>query len=697
MYLAYLVVEQIDRLLLHQRHLGACLLPLTVGEGPARDRKKMDKMTKHQMGLVILVPALTTIATLSYLQYARKETDNSASAELPKKSAQISQIIDPPILKKHSSFRSYTTIFATYPSIRTFYHPHPHADKLPTESQPLPLLVFIHGLGGSLAQFAPLLGSFVNIAPCFGIDLPGCGLSQFSPTSREAYSIEALAALLKRAIEERQVDQPKRGIILIGHSMGGSLAALLASTSSPDAYRLDGDVLALVAICPKSSPPTRREASIYRKLLSAPDFVLDALRWIDRRGGTESASVIRFVGKEAGIDLKKLQQRYNEQLPTPVWKRMAMGTLPAYDSEGVAHGGYPGKDIWAGVEVPVLLIAGDGDQVAKPEEVKKIGAYLRNPSKGWTARNTMTSDPIPSAVGVDIQKPDQGVELDAGIAHDTQAGTLPSTSETRSHHSAVIKTVILPSPASHALLYDHANYRIVAGLIEDFLARHVSEQLGLGWQLQKLTKSGKWDVKNLVKWKGVVPVSEPIGGGVFRALKTLREQDEEHTPSVFVKRWRGKIFAVIDISHESPIYDPKMLEKGGIHYHKFPTVSKIPPTPSEVEDFVALVERLRKDIRKKPVNAASANGRGRDVEFEPAIGVHCHYGYNRTGFFIACYLIEKEGYRVQDAIDEFAEKRPPGIKHAHFIDTLFVRYCVGLRRAPSIVGDIATLTSDELS
>jgi pimeloyl-ACP methyl ester carboxylesterase len=650
--------------------------------------KIMDKMTKQQIGLVILVPALATITILSYLQYARKETDSSVSVGLPKKSAETSQTIDPPILKNHSSVRSYTTIFATYPAIRTFYHPHPHAEKLPAESQPLPLLVFIHGLGGSLAQFAPLLGSLVSIAPCLGIDLPGCGLSQFSPTSWKAYSIEALAALLKSAIEEYQVDQPDRGIILVGHSMGGSLAALLASTHSPDACRLDCDVLALVAICPKASPPTIREASIYRKLLSTPDFVLDGLRWIDRRGGTESRSVTRFVGKEAGIDLKKLQQRYNEQFPTSVWKRMAMGTLPAYDAEGVAHGGYPGKDTWAGVEVPLLLVAGDGDEVTKPEEVLKIVGYLQNPSNGTTARKSTKSDPIPATEGVNVPKPDKRVEMDGGIADNTQSDALPSTSETRSHHSAIVKTVILPSPAPHALIYDHAHYRTVAGLIEDFLAKHVSEQLGLGWQLQKLTTSGKWDVKNLAKWKGVIPVSKPIGGGVFRALKTLREQDEEHTPSVFVKKWNGKIFSLVDISHDSPIYDPKMLEKGGIHYHKFPTVSKIPPTPSEVEDFIALVERLRKEICKTAVNPASANGRGSDVECEPAIGVHCHYGYNRTGFFIVCYLIEREGYRVQDAIDEFAEKRPPGIRHDHFIDTLFVRYCVGLRRAPSIVGEM---------
>lgn len=59
-------------------------------------------------------------------------------------------------------------------------------------------------------------------------------------------------------------------------------------------------------------------------------------------------------------------------------------------------------------------------------------------------------------------------------------------------------------------------------------------------------------------------------------------------------------------------------------------------------------------------------------------------GFNRTGFFIVCYLVERLGYDVQDAIDEFAKQRPQGIKHAHFIDGLFVRYCKGLKRAPTM-------------
>ena len=127
---------------------------------------------------------------------------------------------DPGLLKKHSSFESYTTSSATYPTIRTFYRPHPQADKLPSKPTPLPLLVFIHGLGGSLAQFNPLLTSLVNVAPCLGIDLPGCGRSAFSPTSWDAYTPKALAELLSVVIRQHCDKDEGQGAILIGHSMG---------------------------------------------------------------------------------------------------------------------------------------------------------------------------------------------------------------------------------------------------------------------------------------------------------------------------------------------------------------------------------------------------------------------------------------------------------------------------------------------
>ena len=160
---------------------------------------------------------------------------------------------------------------------------------------------------------------------------------------------------------------------------------------------------------------------------------------------------------------------------------------------------------------------------------------------------------------------------------------------------------------------------------------------------------------------------------MFLAMKVLREVDEEHNPVLFSQNWKGKVYAVVDISYQNPVYDPCQLEKGGILYQKHPTVSKIPPTPDETRDFIALIDRLDKEIAGNLEKSGSTD--------RPLIAVHCHYGYNRTGFLIVSYLIERKGYKVQDALNEFERQRPPGIRHEHFIDTLFVRYCVGLKGA----------------
>ncbi|KAJ5551586.1 hypothetical protein N7535_000469 [Penicillium sp. DV-2018c] len=582
---------------------------------------------------------------------------------------------DPGILRKFSTYNSYTTSVATYPTIRTFYSPHPHLARLPTKPTPVPLLVVIHGLGGSLAQFHHLLTSLSNVGSCFGIDLPGCGLSKFAPTDWNAYTVEALSELLAEAIDQHRDREAGQQVVLIGHSLGCSLSALLASSDSTIGAKLKQHIIGLVAVCPRASPPSVKETAKFRRALYVPDAIFDLWRRWDRRGGENSASVMRMVGVAADAETRDLQVRFNKQSQTPVWRRMAWGTLPNYDDGGQPTGGMPGEKVWAGVHMPVLLVAGDADAVTKPVEVQKLLKFFGGTSDRRTS-DTSGSSIIPDASRVHNQLHSTANNL----ANEKVFGVEVSEKNLEvGPRKRVVKSVILPAPASHALLYDRATYRTLAGIIQDFLSSNIDNRLGLGWQLQFMNTSGKWDVKNVAKWKKVAPVSQPIAN-TFAALKMLREVDEEHNPVTFSAKYRGRIHAVIDISHESPVYNPAEMEKGGIRYCKHPTVSKIPPTPDEARDFIALVNSLQKEIDE-------VIGRRTDAEKalpRPLVGVHCHYGYNRTGFLIVCYLIEQLGYEVQDAIDEFNRCRPPGIRHGHFIDTLFVRYCVGLKRAPTL-------------
>ncbi|KAL9100738.1 MAG: hypothetical protein Q9163_003923 [Psora crenata] len=593
---------------------------------------------------------------------------------------------DPGLLRKHSTFQSYTTSVATYPSIRTFYRPHPQADKLPDKLTPLPLLVFVHGLGGSLAQFKAILTSLVDVAPCLGIDLPGCGRSAFSPTFWSAYASEALVELIRVVIEKHTT--PNQGFIFVGHSMGCSLCALAASSVFPSQAHGNSRVLGLIGICPQAEPPSGWKITLVKALLYIPSPVFNMWRSWDRRGGVDSASVARFVGRDADIEVKRLQERFNSQSRTPVYRRMVWGLLPKRDGSG----GMAGLDTWAKLKMPVFLVGGDADAVTKVEEITKIALALGRVDKRSLAKiasqNLLNGDGesqgakpnehVPETTRVINTKSDTEITLldnrqttDRDILNGPPQYTL---------RRQVLKTSILPAPASHGLLYDPATSRILSGLIQTFLHEHVDTRLSLGWQLQHLSTGGKWDVKNLEKWRAVEPVSEPIAN-IFRAMKALREIDEVHSPEKFAERWRGKIEAVIDISHESPVYDPKGLEDRGIEYYKFPTVSKVPPSAEETRDFAHLVDQLRSHQNPSTGTQASTDLATPDRRL---IGVHCHYGFNRTGFFICSYLIEREKYGVQQAIDAFGAARPPGIRHAHFLDELSVRYCIGLQRTPTM-------------
>jgi pimeloyl-ACP methyl ester carboxylesterase len=547
---------------------------------------------------------------------------------------------DPSLLRKHTTYASYTTSTATYPKIRTVYHPHTQASKLPAD---IPLLVFIHGLGGSSAQFVPLLTSLINAAPCLAIDLPGCGLSEFKPDDVKAYTIKAHAELVAAAVDRhRAVDQK---IVLVGHSMGCSIASLLASSTSPlsSVFYDAGHIAGVIAIAPKSSPPSPKQVQLVEKYVRhLPAFVLDLYRFYDNIGGINSASVVRWVGKDADTETRKLQLRYNQQSKSAVFLRYVTALVKTHE-DGKSM--FPGKEIWSGMKVPLFLVAGEADHVNPPSEIDTISEWLTH--QGSKSTDDDTDQPSSPHSAIPPATADLALVEDQLIGHTEEeeeqqqeqhhAPQGPQTAATpgdvlenqhTTQHSFALKTSVFPAPASHALLYSTSTVRILSGLVQTFLSTHCDPRLSLGWQLQHLSVAGKWDVKNLVKWQNTPTISEPIGG-VFRAMKTMREVDEEHAPKIFVEKYSSRVLSdgvqtVIDISHENPVYAPAGLEEGGVEYHKFPIVSKLPPTADEVVAFNSLVDRLRES--PKMVAAREKGGK-------PTVGVHCHYGFNR---YVGC-------------------------------------------------------------
>ncbi|KAL2206230.1 hypothetical protein CC79DRAFT_1308716 [Sarocladium strictum] len=608
---------------------------------------------------------------------------------------------DPPLLRDNSEFKSYTTSRFTYPSIRTFFRQHAKAQQLPG---PLPLLVCIPGLGGSVAQFHPLLSSLVDLAPCLSMDWPGGGRSKFEPTDWEAYSMEALTELVETIIESYRDQEAEQTVVLIGHSMGTAVSAWIANRHVKHTTSLANYVAGLIAICPASGPKNEQLVTMGRRLLWVPGWLFNIWRTWDQKGGPQSPSVKRFIGEDTDPELALLQYRFNKQSQTAVWRRMFSGLLPIF-KDGQPEGGIPGLSIWADLTIPVYLIAGEKDNITAPAEMEKIAAALKRETDGEvgdqatqqeeveavpdTAAPVNTSarprDHIPQSIGdlteQDFERRDTNTN-EASLdphddPHDDPSTPLESPADVPTqprYPRQVVETMLMPAPATHALLYSPRSVRVLAGLVSDFLATNITGRLSLAWQLQYLSREGKWDVKNLNKWKSVTPVSHPIGPAdkpIFRALKTLREADDVHCPREFVGKWSNTIKDVIDISKDQPVYDSGGLERAGIHYHKFPTVSKIPPQNEEVEAFIKLVDKLRAMQEERSKEEEWEND-GKDC----VIGVHCHYGFNRTGYFLVCYLVERCGFGVKEAIEAFAKARPNGIRHSHFLDKLYVRYSV---------------------
>ncbi len=106
-------------------------------------------------------------------------------------------------------------------------------------------LVLLHGIGGCVnwwTQTLPVLNPYFRT---YALDLPGFG---YSWRMRHLYSIEKLADYVRDWLDLMHLDQ----IYLLGHSLGGQVAARLAA-------RYPERIKRLVLVAPSGLWPTNRE------------------------------------------------------------------------------------------------------------------------------------------------------------------------------------------------------------------------------------------------------------------------------------------------------------------------------------------------------------------------------------------------------------------------------------------------------
>lgn len=80
------------------------------------------------------------------------------------------------------------------------------------------------------------------------------------------------------------------------------------------------------------------------------------------------------------------------------------------------------------------------------------------------------------------------------------------------------------------------------------------------------------------------------------------------------------------------------------------------PSTEQTQSFIEIVDDF---IQMHPISL---------------IGIHCTHGYNRTGFLIVSYMVEKMDCSVDAALKAFSVARPPGIYKDDYIKELFRRY-----------------------
>ena len=90
---------------------------------------------------------------------------------------------------------------------------------------------------------------------------------------------------------------------------------------------------------------------------------------------------------------------------------------------------------------------------------------------------------------------------------------------------------------------------------------------------------------------------------------------------------------IVDVSMEVPPY--LTTDKGLPLYKKLPTESKVVPSPDDVARFLSTLDDFWAQKSNKHLDVA----------------VHCHYGFNRTGFFVCAYLIERQNVSAAAAIE----------------------------------------------
>ncbi|XP_061843230.1 mRNA-capping enzyme [Nerophis lumbriciformis] len=169
------------------------------------------------------------------------------------------------------------------------------------------------------------------------------------------------------------------------------------------------------------------------------------------------------------------------------------------------------------------------------------------------------------------------------------------------------------------------------------------------------------------RWRNCPRRGQPVAGK-FLPMKTMLgptfddqvAEENRFYPSMlsnYLKSLNVKMGLLVDLTNTTRFYDRNDIEKEGIKYVKLQCKGHGEcPSKETTAMFIRICEHF---LEKNSTDL---------------MGVHCTHGFNRTGFLICAYLVEKMDWSVEAAVAAFAQARAPGIYKGDYLKELFRRY-----------------------
>jgi pimeloyl-ACP methyl ester carboxylesterase len=210
-----------------------------------------------------------------------------------------------------------------------------------------PSLVFLHGLGGSSADWEATISFLPSRFRVVAPDLPG---SSLAPGSLRAWTPTAFAAWVSDLFRQKGLQSPH----VVGHSLGGRVAGELASDN--------GFLSSVLLVAPLGAAGYSLTDRLKWKAMSRTT-VLRSVSEAQMKRALSYGFVVDGPGKQGFVERAMAARTGpNAAAATKAIERSVDGILEAP----------PLTDRLRGGKVPIGLVAGSEDPLVSPDKVQKL-------------------------------------------------------------------------------------------------------------------------------------------------------------------------------------------------------------------------------------------------------------------------------------------------------------------------------------